>query len=112
MRLLTISLVFAFLFFCGAGPPPSVLADDSQSVAFDTTRMVKEIQVLSGPEFSGRQTGTDGGLASAAFVAQRFRELGLTPAGNIGLGPGMNFLHHACGVKGNGLRVVLPTSVV
>lgn len=88
MRLLTISLVFAFLFFCGAGPPPSVLADDSQSVAFDTTRMVKEIQVLSSPEFSGRQTGTDGGLASAAFVAQRFRELGLTPAGNIGLGPG------------------------
>ncbi len=45
------------------------------------TRMMQDIQTLSHPDFAGRQTGTRGGHRSAEFVAQRFHELGLTPAG-------------------------------
>lgn len=48
--------------------------------------MVEDIQALSHPDFAGRQTGTEGGHRSAEYVADRFHELGLTPAGNHPIG--------------------------
>ncbi|MBM4126667.1 MAG: M20/M25/M40 family metallo-hydrolase [Nitrospira sp.] len=42
-----------------------------------TERMMADIRELSGPAFSGRQTGTDDDQKSAAFVADRFSALRL-----------------------------------
>lgn len=47
--------------------------------------MVADVARLSGQEFSGRQTGTEDDLHSAAFVAERFASLGLQPAGDLPL---------------------------
>ncbi len=41
------------------------------------SRMVADIQRLSGPEFNGRQTGTEDDLRSGLFVAERLKSLGL-----------------------------------
>lgn len=38
-------------------------------------RMLEDVQILSGPAFNGRQTGTPDDLASAEFVRQRFLDL-------------------------------------
>lgn len=65
---------------------PPIYAGALSPVDLDPTCMFRDIQVLSGPEFLGRQTGTEGDLASAGFIARRFRELKLTPAGDIRIG--------------------------
>ncbi|GAB4388572.1 MAG: hypothetical protein Kow0025_08700 [Thermodesulfovibrionales bacterium] len=52
--------------------------------AFSRDEMMKTISYLSSPELEGRGVGT-GGLAPAAeFVARKFREAGLEPAGDGG----------------------------
>ena len=56
----------------------------------DPPRMVRDIQILSHPDFAGRQTGTEGGRRSAEYVADRFDELGLTPAGDQRIGTQQN----------------------
>lgn len=48
----------------------------------DLPRMMRDIRILSHPDFAGRQTGSEGGRRSAEYVANRFEELGLTPAGH------------------------------
>ena len=52
----------------------------------DLPRMMRDIRVLSHPEFAGRQAGSEGGRRSAEYVAERFEELGLTPAGQERIG--------------------------
>lgn len=53
------------------------------------TRMLADVAHLSGPDFNGRQTGTADDLGSSLFVAERFKSLGLHPAGTEVLGPGV-----------------------
>ena len=48
----------------------------------DLPRMMRDIRILSHPDFAGRQAGSEGGRRSAEYVANRFEELGLTPAGH------------------------------
>lgn len=50
-------------------------------------RMKRDVDRLSSPEFTGRQTGTLDDLRSGLFVAERFRSIGLSPAGSKPLGP-------------------------
>ncbi|MEK6525404.1 MAG: hypothetical protein AABZ22_00880, partial [Nitrospirota bacterium] len=45
------------------------------------TRMLADVAHLSSPDFNGRQTGTADDLGSSLFVAERFKSLGLQPAG-------------------------------
>lgn len=52
----------------------------------NANRILEDIQALSHPNFSGRQTGTEGGHRSAEFIAKRFHDLGLTPAGQQPIG--------------------------
>ena len=52
----------------------------------DLPRMMRDIRILSHPDFAGRQTGSEGGRRSAEYVANRFEELGLTPAGQEHIG--------------------------
>ena len=79
-------LTFFALFFSGFPflATPTYATDASRSP--DAKRMVQDIHTLSHPDFSGRQTGTEGGHRSATYVAKRFRQLGLTPAGNLPIG--------------------------
>lgn len=44
-------------------------------------RMLADVTHLSGAEYGGRQAGTAEDLHSALFIAERFRSLGLQPAG-------------------------------
>jgi len=86
MKVLEILLLCAFLIFGGTLFSPHALSSGSETPTPDTARMVQDIQRLSSREYSGRQAGTPGGHASGSYVAKRFRELGLKPAGvsNIG----------------------------
>lgn len=43
-------------------------------------RMLQDVARLSGPEFNGRQAGTQDDLRSGLWVAERFQSLGLRPA--------------------------------
>ena len=52
------------------------------------SRMLADVARLSRSEFNGRQTGTVDDVQSARFVGDRFRALGLHPAGTEGLSPG------------------------
>lgn len=51
------------------------------------SRMQADIALLSSAEYNGRQTGTADDLHSALVVADRFRSLGLQPAGAVPLIP-------------------------
>ena len=42
----------------------------------------KHVETLCGPEMNGRMTGTPGERAATAYVADRFAEMGLVPAGD------------------------------
>ena len=48
--------------------------------AFDPTRALEHIRYLSAPELRGRQAGSPGAQAAAAYIAGRFAEYGLAPA--------------------------------
>jgi len=48
----------------------------------DLPRMMRDIRILSHPDFAGRQSGSEGGRRSAEYVADRFEHLDLTPAGH------------------------------
>ncbi|MDT7042482.1 M28 family peptidase [Candidatus Nitronereus thalassa] len=65
---------------------PPAYPDDG-SLTLNPNRMMEDIHALSHPHFDGRQTGTEGDHRSAEFVALRFHELGLTPAGQHHIGP-------------------------
>ena len=52
----------------------------------DLPRMMRDIRILSHPDFAGRQTGSEGGRRSAEYVAERFEQLSLTPAGQERIG--------------------------
>lgn len=60
--------------------PLTVTASDVPN-SLNANRILEDIQALSHPNFSGRQTGTEGGHQSAEFVVHRFQDLGLTAAG-------------------------------
>ena len=52
----------------------------------DLPRMMRDIRILSHPDFAGRQSGSEGGRRSAEYVADHFEHLGLTPAGHRRMG--------------------------
>jgi len=52
--------------------PPAALRIDSE-------RLMATIQALTEPRFAGRRTGSPGGVAARAWIADRFRSLGLQP---------------------------------
>lgn len=69
----------------------NVLADALAAVSTD--RMLADIRTLSGPEFRGRQAGTEDDLRSATWVAEQFRTSGLSPAAIIDRVTGKGISH-------------------
>ena len=53
----------------------------SEGLRFDEQRVMQDIEVLSSPEFQGRETGTPGAQMAADYIAKRMEENGLLPAG-------------------------------
>ncbi|HET7695789.1 MAG TPA: M20/M25/M40 family metallo-hydrolase [Vicinamibacterales bacterium] len=49
--------------------------------AVDAVSLMNDVEALSAPSMQGRRTGTPGNLRARAYVASRFRELGLQPLG-------------------------------
>jgi ABC-type dipeptide/oligopeptide/nickel transport system permease subunit/ABC-type lipoprotein export system ATPase subunit len=52
-----------------------------QAKAFDAQRVMADIQYLAGPQLNGRLTGTTDLDTAADYIAAKFREFGLQPAG-------------------------------
>lgn len=50
--------------------------------AFSKDRMTKTISHLANPEYAGRGLGTEGLERAAEYIAERFKEAGLEPAGD------------------------------
>lgn len=79
------SLVWIYLaiLFCLAGGEPGQASDPTTpgtaTETLSAERMMDDIRRLASPEFNGRQSGTVDDLRSAAWVADRFRSLGLQP---------------------------------
>ncbi|NND88009.1 MAG: peptidase M28, partial [Flavobacteriaceae bacterium] len=44
----------------------------------------KDVSVLADDTFNGRKTGTEGELQAAAYIEQRFEQIGLQPKGMMG----------------------------
>jgi uncharacterized protein len=54
------------------------------ALAFDVEMAFAEINTLTGPPYLGRQAGSPEGWAAGDYIATRFTELGLRPAGDDG----------------------------
>ena len=63
--------------------PPSITAAISSS-SFDGARAKAHVDYLADPARGGRYSGSAGYLDAATYVAERFREIGLEPAGDGG----------------------------
>jgi len=50
--------------------------------AFDPEMANRHVEVLASPQLAGRQAGSSGAEAAAAYVADRFAEYGLVPVGD------------------------------
>lgn len=74
-RIISSSLLsILFLFFAGCQPAEKTTADWSISLK-------KDVTFLASDELEGRDTGSEGERKAAEFLAKRFEQLGLTPAG-------------------------------
>ena len=65
---------------------PLVQAEDwlPLALAFDTERAIADIAELTKPEYAGRAVGSAGGWLAGDWIAERFTEYGLQPAGDNG----------------------------
>lgn len=65
---------------------PLLAAGDIAGAAmlFDVEEAMTFVEALTAPQWAGRQGGSPGGAAAAAYIADRFEESGLQPAGTEG----------------------------
>lgn len=61
---------------------PAVAAPPSSGA--DAHRFIEDVKFLASPELEGRGAGSVGLERAAAYIAERFRSLGLRPAGDAG----------------------------
>lgn len=67
-------------------PGPMVASGDLLGVArmFGAEEAMGFVEALCAPEFAGRQPGTEGGRLAGQYIADRYAEYGLQPAGTDG----------------------------
>jgi aminopeptidase YwaD len=80
----------------------------AQSAGADPVRIQRDIATLADPKWEGRATCSAGGDSAAAYIAARFRTLGLEPAGSTPANQGKReFFEHyvvrASGAAANGI---------
>jgi len=85
MRLLQALPAALLLSACAASRPAPALTPATPATApeprFDAALATAEVTWLADPARTGRGVGTPGNAASAAWLAERFQEIGLQPAG-------------------------------
>lgn len=52
----------------------------SQAREFNAQNVLADIEALTGPQFAGRESGTEGNRLAAEYVAERMEEIGLFPS--------------------------------
>lgn len=71
--------------FCARDPFAAFHPADGASLSFvsriDGDQLLKDLHALAAPDMEGRRTGTPGSRRAQAFIAERFRRLGLGPVG-------------------------------
>ncbi|MFQ5807122.1 MAG: M28 family peptidase [Phycisphaerae bacterium] len=75
LRLIVPLLLLAGI--CRAGEDRSA----DHEALFNTAAYVEHVRYLASDELAGRLPGTDGGRAATDYIAERFKEFGLKPAG-------------------------------
>jgi hypothetical protein len=86
-----LSLIAAIVVSCASPAPPAASPNASASIAavapataFDAARAKAHVDYLADPARGGRYSGSAGYRDAAAYVADRFREIGLEPLGDRG----------------------------
>ncbi|MFH1175925.1 MAG: M20/M25/M40 family metallo-hydrolase, partial [Acidobacteriota bacterium] len=73
------------------------------------SRLSYDVHFLAADALEGRFSGSPGAAVAAAFIAERFRALGLAPSGeSAGFFQGFSFISAVCPGPGNRLRLELP----
>jgi hypothetical protein len=67
-----------------ARPAPADTATTPPEAPFRAEQIHADIRYLASKELEGRGSGTPGGRKAAAFIAERFRKVGLAPLGSGG----------------------------
>lgn len=95
-------------------PAPAISSDPSRDMnqllsAMDIDRELTHLNTLAADEYEGRETGTAGARAAAAYIADRFAALGLEPWTAAGL---QSYSHPfmAAGVSGENIIGIIPGS--
>src|SRR5215467_16262345 len=76
LRSTTIASALAIVAVSGCHSPS---ASPLRSTAPDSMAIRRDIEYLASPALAGRLTGTPGNDSAAAYIARRFRSLGLRP---------------------------------
>ena len=78
--------ILALCLFAGCGTKQDLVNDDLSAAlaAIDPQVIEEHMRYLAGDALAGRGTGTRGYLVATEYVARRFKELGLEPAGEDG----------------------------
>jgi hypothetical protein len=79
-------LIFGQVFAQAVAPAKAALAADEQELAarIDLQTIKKHTAALASKEMEGRGTMQPGGDRAAEWIAARFKELGMKPAGDKG----------------------------
>ena len=75
-------------------------------VQVDETTLMKDVQTLASAAYAGRHTGTEGSKLAQAYLAERFRQIGLAPFGESYARP-FSFTHQ----EGKGPATTYPAAV-
>jgi Zn-dependent M28 family amino/carboxypeptidase len=76
--------LFVFAAAALLGVIPGTFAATSKSPHTDPAQLSATVKVLASPEYEGRGPGTPGEAKSIAYLIERFKALGLKPAGTDG----------------------------
>jgi hypothetical protein len=86
---------------CGGGeqPPPPAPAPEAAVAAavtrrVDTERLLAAVRTLAGPEYGGRETGSEGGRRARQWIAARFHAARLAPVDDDYILP-FEFTHYS-----------------
>lgn len=79
---LALASVFVHAQYAGSQPVPSSLKKGFDSIRIEDAK--KHLEFLAGPECEGRGSGQPGFQKAAEYMAARFKEAGLKPAGDDG----------------------------